>query len=132
MKTITMNYPIAIQVEEESQVTKAYCFHVPGATVEYGSNGSSVSKMKKTVKSLVDDAIKFSHREYQQKRIIATSDGHVLLVCCIHGAWGYFQASGERNYAGSCSGSNDFDKTLDDARKHAESSYGGILWECSC
>jgi len=131
MRTVTMNYPITISVEEDSNVSKAYAFDIPGVTVEYGSNGTAVSKMKNAVKAAVAEAIKFSDREYRQRKMIATKEGTVLLVMFENGHWGYYSAH-DHGYAGSTWGRNSFEETLTDARNHANNSYGGILWECTC
>ena len=131
MKTITMQYPITISLDEGENVSKAYAFDVPGATVEYGSNGTAIKKMKATVSGLVTEAIKFSGREHRQRRLIVTNEGTILLVMFDNGYFGYFQATSARNYAGSTWGQDTYEEALDRARQHAESSYDGIAWECA-
>ena len=132
MKTVTMQYPITIQVEETPQYAKAYAFNIPDVTVVYGSSATTaVKQMKKTVMVAVDEAIKLSNRAYQSRQLILTNDGTALIVHADKGAWGYSIASKDQSYASSVWSYETFDATVKAAEKHAVAAYGGITWSSS-
>lgn len=129
MKNVTVNYPVALQVDDQSQPERIYCVDVPGSMMQYGITARSFRKMKAHVFELIDKAINDSDSDNRRKRLLVCRDGHCLVILREHGNWGYYMASSDRDYAGSSWGRASMDEALADARRHAEQSYGGIAWE---
>ena len=68
-----------------------------------------------------------------QQHIIGCTDGTVLVVQYRSGCWCYRIAGKDRNCACTCLFNSEatYQDTLENARKHAESSFGGIAWDHS-
>ena len=70
-------------------------------------------------------------RDNYEQRIIGCTDGTVLIVQYRNGCWCYRIAGKGRNCACTCLFNSEatYQDTLENARKHAESSFGGISWD---
>jgi hypothetical protein len=96
----------------------------------YGTNGTATKQLKAKLEREVSDAL--DYRANHAKRMIGTKNGEVFLIQWMGGSYGYSIAGPGRDYCGSSMA--DWKTCSDcavDARKHAESSFGGIAWECS-
>ena len=89
---------------------------------------SAVKKLREIAIASVESALE--DKANYRNRMIATKAGEVFFVRFSHGAWGYDIYGPDRHGASSCIMGGDFDAVLASARKHAESAFGGIAWEC--
>lgn len=96
----------------------------------YGTNGTATKKLKELLEREVADAL--DYKANHAKRMIGTKNGEVFLIHWMGATYGYSIAGPGRDYSGSSIGpwKTCADCTAD-ARKHAESAFGGIAWECS-
>jgi hypothetical protein len=96
----------------------------------YGTSGTVTKRLKGLLEREVNDAL--DYKANHAKRMIGTKNGEVFLIQWFGPTYGYSIAGPGRDYSGSCMGPW---KTCVDcaaeARKHAESAFGGIAWECS-
>ena len=95
--------------------------------IHHGSEAQARKRLKALVSENLADLR--DERENWQRHAIGCTDGTVLLVEYSRGSWGYRMCGPGREYAPSCLSNDDFVQTLDSARKHADSSYGGISWQ---
>jgi hypothetical protein len=96
----------------------------------YGTNGTATKQLKTLLEREVSDAL--DCRANHAKRMIGTRNGEVFLVQWFGPTYGYSIAGPGRQYSGSTMGPwKTMADCLPDARKHAESAFGGIAWECS-
>jgi hypothetical protein len=85
--------------------------------------------MRRRVKTLVADAVRFSAPEYGRQLVIGTKDGTVLVVRHRFGFWRYEICWPGRQTSCCTAGRDTSEAATADARKHAEG-CGGVAWEC--
>ena len=82
--------------------------------------------LKAAILTTITDALE--RKANWQQAVIACKDGTVLVVSFSHGCWGYIMAGPPRAHFSSTSGDGTFESVIADATKHADDSYGGVLW----
>lgn len=129
MKTQTVNLPFSVRLDTDGNGF-SYVEDNRLSVSCYARNGEAVKRLKAGIAKEVSAAL--DRAANWRKLALMTKAGELFLVE-YSGGWLYHIAGPGRAYSGSCS-SADW-KTLEDcaadARKHAESSFGGIAWECS-
>lgn len=96
----------------------------------YARNGKAVDTLRAETSMAIDRGL--DTVRYGQKCAIGTVDGPVFVVERKYGCWQYSIVGPDRTLAGSSVGSwVSFDSVVQDAEKHASSSFGGIAWKSS-
>lgn len=95
----------------------------------YKSEADARAKVAERIGEVVEFAIAATLN--YQRHVIATQGGEVLTVEWSGAAWGYRIDGAGRHAIGAAGawGAKTFEAAREDARRHAEQSYGGILWE---
>ena len=96
----------------------------------YARNGSVVKQLKAGLEKRINSGL--NELANWQQYMIGTVQGEVFIVQYRNDCWQYSIGGPGRNYAGSTLGGMDtFAVAKEHARRHAESSFGGIALEHS-
>lgn len=89
----------------------------------------SKDKLRKAIETEISE---LSEQKKNSKRfLIVTNEGSIILGRFYLGHWGYEFAhnDGKPYSCGGTIGNEDFEKTFQRARDHANQAFGGIAWE---
>lgn len=129
MKTITVNVPFAASVNTDGNGF-SYINDSRLSVSGYMTDASAPKKLREILVREVNSALDNSANRNQ--RLLATNNGHIFVVSYNNG-WAYYISGPGRKSASSCHGSDwrTIEDCLTDARKHINSAFDGIAWECA-
>jgi hypothetical protein len=128
-QVVKINVSFSARVETNAE----YMGYIDHPYVD-GTVHTTAPKAKKKLQQMlaeqVEEGLRTVHTlNHYRPRLIVSVNGEVLVVSYRHGSWGYYIARRGVEYACSSIGGKDFDDVVEQARRHANSSYDGILWE---
>lgn len=128
MTEATINVPFAAKLETDSNCF-GYVDHPSVSASCYAKEAKARNVLKANLIEQVNEALR-TVKNYQT-RALGTAEGVVFIVRYHVGSWQYSIVGPDRKFGGSCHGRQSFDETLADAKRHIESTFGGVVWECS-
>jgi len=132
MKEAKINIPFGVTLLADAKTGFSYADHVNGVGCYATTERAARKKLRSQLQEKVNNALAQLHND--RRAMLGCGDGTVLLVEFRFDSWGYTIAGPGLKHYGACGCAYDatfatFDMARDDARRHAEQSYGGIVWE---
>jgi hypothetical protein len=123
-----INVPFPAKLDTDTNCY-SYIDHPYVSASCYAKEGKARKELAKNVADQVSAAL-LQVKNYRQCAI-GTVQGEVFVIQFRHGSWCYSIVGPDRKFGGSCSSSQNYDETVASAKRHIESTFGGIAWECS-
>lgn len=130
MKTITINVPFACRIQTDMNGF----YYCEDSRVSVSGYAAQEAKAKRILKAEIAEQVSaaLENQVHSKRHAIGTACG-VVLVVHFDRQWIYHITGPDRAFAGStiCNSWKQPHDCIEAARKHADQSYGGVVWE-SC